>query len=74
VVIDAADLGALTTLTVRLAGGPELRVRTPAGPGVADGDRCRIRIPPERVTVWPAPETEPAAVGLESFASRGQAT
>lgn len=59
-VIDAADLGAVTSLTVRPAGGPELRVRTPIALGLSAGDRCAIRVPAERITVWPAQDKDPA--------------
>ncbi|HWE53968.1 MAG TPA: ATP-binding cassette domain-containing protein [Acidimicrobiales bacterium] len=47
-IVDASDLGGLTVMTIRFAGGPELVVRTWGGP--AD----RFDIDPERVVVWPA--------------------
>jgi ABC-type Fe3+/spermidine/putrescine transport system ATPase subunit/ABC-type sulfate transport system permease component len=58
-VLDSADLGTFTTTTVRLADGPELRVR---GTGISElrpGDPCRVHLPPSHITLWPAPETDP---------------
>jgi molybdate transport system permease protein len=54
VVDDVADIGSLTTLTVRLAGGPDLRVRA-ADPGdLEPGDPCGITLDPAWITMWPA--------------------
>jgi molybdate transport system permease protein len=56
---DVADIGTLTTLTVRLraaqAPAPELRVRTTAMVPFAPGDPCRVRLPATGITAWPAP-------------------
>jgi molybdate transport system permease protein len=53
VVDDVADIGSLTTLTVRLPGGPELRVRA-ADPGdLEPGDPCGITLDPAWITLWP---------------------
>ena len=58
VVDDVADIGTLTTLTVRLRTGqdpaPELRVRTTALVTLAPGDACVVRLPPADITAWPA--------------------
>jgi molybdate transport system permease protein len=58
VVDDVADIGTLTTLTVRLRTGqdpaPELRVRTTALVTLAPGDACVVRLPPAEITAWPA--------------------
>ena len=58
VVDDIADIGTLTTLTVRLRTGqpqaPELRVRTTAVLGLAPGDHCAVRLDPADITAWPA--------------------
>jgi hypothetical protein len=58
VVEDVADIGTLTTLTVRLRTGqdeaPELRVRTTAVVTLAPGDPCAVRLPPGDITAWPA--------------------
>ena len=58
VVDDIADIGTLTTVTVRLGdgqtGAPELRVRTTAVPDLAPGDRCAVRLEPGDITAWPA--------------------
>jgi molybdate transport system permease protein len=63
---DVADIGTLTTLTVRLGTGqdqaPELRVRMTAVVTLAPGDPCMVRLPPADITAWPAvpAEDEPA--------------
>jgi hypothetical protein len=66
VVEDVADIGTLTTLTVRLGAGrdeaPELRVRTTAVVTLAPGDPCTVRLPAADITAWPAaaaPADEP---------------
>jgi hypothetical protein len=55
---DVADIGTLTTVTLRLRTGrdnaPELRVRTTAGLTLAPGDPCAVRLPPADITAWPA--------------------
>ncbi|HET6190721.1 MAG TPA: ABC transporter ATP-binding protein, partial [Trebonia sp.] len=55
---DVADIGTLTTLTLRLRTGqdnaPELRVRTTAAVTLAPGDPCAVRLPPADITAWPA--------------------
>jgi molybdate transport system permease protein len=60
VVDDLADIGTLTTLTVRLPGDQELRVRTTAQVTVAPGDACLVRLPPADITAWPAAPAAPA--------------
>ena len=66
VVDDIADIGTLTTLTVRLgsggAGAPELRVRSTAVLGLAPGDRCAVRLDPGDITAWPAAPAAPGRV------------
>jgi molybdate transport system permease protein len=58
VVDDIADIGTLTTLTVRLRTGqeqaPELRVRTTAVLDLAPGEHCAVRLDPADITAWPA--------------------
>jgi hypothetical protein len=63
-VTDVADLGTATTLTVQLAGGPELRARTTAGVALRAGDRCTVALPAGAITVWAdlAAHEEPAVV------------
>jgi len=55
---DIADIGTLTTVTVRLRTGqekePELRVRTTALLDLAPGDRCAVRLQADDITAWPA--------------------
>jgi ABC-type Fe3+/spermidine/putrescine transport system ATPase subunit len=53
VVVDVADLGASTALTVRLAGGPELRARTTERVEVLAQDACTVRIERSAISVWP---------------------
>jgi ABC-type sulfate/molybdate transport systems ATPase subunit/ABC-type sulfate transport system permease component len=59
---DVADIGTLTTVTVRLRTGadpgPELRVRTTTAVPFSPGDPCRVRLPAADITAWP---TGPAA-------------
>ncbi len=66
VVDDIADIGTLTTLTVRLGSGgaeaPELRVRTTAVLDLAPGDRCAVRLDPGDITAWPAAPAAPGRV------------
>jgi molybdate transport system permease protein len=64
---DVADIGTLTTLTVRLPGGEELRVRTTAAIDLAPGDRCTVRLAPDDITAWPAGgEQVPLAADVHS--------
>ena len=76
VIDDIADIGTLTTLTVRLRTGelraPELRVRTTAALDLAPGDHCAVRLDPADITAWPAgPASSFAPAGL--FAPAGNA-
>jgi ABC-type Fe3+/spermidine/putrescine transport system ATPase subunit/ABC-type sulfate transport system permease component len=54
VVLDVADIGTYTSVTVELAGGPELRVRTAAAAGLERGGSCRVDLDPDLITLWPA--------------------
>ena len=58
VIDDIADIGTLTTLTVRLRTSqrqaPELRVRTTAVLDLVPGDQCAVRLDPADITAWPA--------------------
>ena len=61
---DVADIGTMTTLTVRLAGhpeGPELRVRTTAAVTLEPGDSCLVRLDPADITLWSAAAAAQAA-------------
>jgi len=60
-VVDVADEGLRTTVTVRLAGSAaELTAPvTGAAPGVGKG--CRVDVAPEDVLVWPVAGADPAA-------------
>jgi molybdate transport system permease protein len=54
---DVADIGTMTTLTVRLASGPgapELRIRTTAQVTLEPGDPCLVRLDPDDITLWAA--------------------
>jgi hypothetical protein len=54
VVTDVADTGTYISVTVQLAGGPELRIRTADAAGLEPGDSCRLGLDPGFVTLWPA--------------------
>jgi hypothetical protein len=54
VVLDVADIGTWTSITVELAGGPELRIRTVGPAGLERGDSCRLGLDPALITLWPA--------------------
>jgi molybdate transport system permease protein len=53
--IEIADTGLAYELSVEYGGAREIRVRTSSEPEVAPGDRCRVSIRAEAVSVWPAP-------------------
>ncbi len=53
-VVDIADLGTSIALIVRVAGGPQLRMRTTEQVELHAGDRCRVDLEPEQIRVWPA--------------------
>lgn len=53
VVEEVFDLGARREVTVRLAGGLGLTLRTVGGRELEPGLQCRVRIPPDEVTIWP---------------------
>ena len=66
---DVADIGTMTTLTVRLSGtpdGPELRVRTTAQVTLEPGDPCLIRLPEADITLWPAASSRTAELTLSA--------
>ncbi|HTT87659.1 MAG TPA: ATP-binding cassette domain-containing protein, partial [Acidimicrobiales bacterium] len=54
-VTDVADVGTTFDLLVALTTGLELRVRTPVSAGLAPGDECGVELPPDAITMWPAP-------------------
>ena len=70
---DVADTGTITTVTVRLSGGPELRVRTtdPSGPG--PGDPCGVDLDQAAITVWPTAVPVVQAHGAGSVAGVARA-
>ncbi len=53
--LDDVDLGSARELTVALAGTLELTVRTAATTELMIGERLRLDIPPQDVSVWPLP-------------------
>jgi molybdate transport system permease protein len=53
--IEIADTGLAYELSVEYGGAREIRVRTSSEPEIAPGDRCRVSIRAEAVSVWPAP-------------------
>jgi hypothetical protein len=80
VIDDIADIGTLTTLTVRLRTGepraPELRVRTTAALDLAPGDHCAVRLEPADITAWPAGQAGAAerAGSLAALENAGSAS
>jgi ABC-type Fe3+/spermidine/putrescine transport system ATPase subunit/ABC-type sulfate transport system permease component len=52
--MEIADTGVAYELFVEYANGREIRARTSSEPGVAPGDRCRVIVRADTVSVWPA--------------------
>jgi ABC-type Fe3+/spermidine/putrescine transport system ATPase subunit/ABC-type sulfate transport system permease component len=52
--MEIADTGVAYELFVEYANGREIRARTSSEPGVAPGDRCRVILRADTVSVWPA--------------------
>jgi molybdate transport system permease protein len=71
---DVADIGTLTTLTIRLrtgqAGGPALRVRTTAPETPTMGDACRVRLPATDITAWPTAPVKPVTTARVPLGAR----
>jgi molybdate transport system permease protein len=67
-VLDSADLGGVTAALVRLAGGPELRLRTTATVDLTVGSRCRVDLDRDAITVWESASAAPRR--SESIAAR----
>jgi ABC-type sulfate/molybdate transport systems ATPase subunit/ABC-type sulfate transport system permease component len=65
IVDDVADIGTITTLTVRLPGGPELRVRTTDPGELSPGDTCHVDLDPAAITLWPSSRSarDPSRLG-----------
>ena len=55
VLLDDIDLGSTRELTVALTGRLQLTVRTAATTELVVGERLRLDIPPQDVSVWPLP-------------------
>ncbi|MGH3436989.1 MAG: ATP-binding cassette domain-containing protein [Sciscionella sp.] len=66
-VVDVMHLGALAELLVD-AGGAELAVVLPSAEAPAVGARVQLELPPEAITVWPAPAPMRATEAGESVA------
>lgn len=59
-IVDVVHMGAVAELLIVLDGGCELTA-VATDDGVATiGARCRVRLPPERIVVWPTPVDERA--------------
>ena len=54
VVEDVADIGSITTLAVRLDGGPGLHARVTDAGDLQPGDPCGVTLDPAAITLWPA--------------------
>jgi TOBE domain len=63
-VVDVADEGLRTTVTVRLAGSAAELTAPAAGPAPQVGQPCRVDVAPEDVLVWPA-AAEPVARAVQ---------
>lgn len=55
---DVADLGTAYDLFIDLGDEFEIRARTWGSLEVAVGERCRLELTPEAITLWPAPEAD----------------
>ncbi len=55
VVTDVAELGPATSLRLSLGGGVALTARSSDRRIRQPGDRCFVDLPPDAITVWPAP-------------------
>jgi ABC-type sulfate/molybdate transport systems ATPase subunit/ABC-type sulfate transport system permease component len=53
-IVDVVDLGSVCSVTLSLAGGPELRLRTTASVDLAIGTSCQVDLKPAAISVWPA--------------------
>jgi ABC-type sulfate/molybdate transport systems ATPase subunit/ABC-type sulfate transport system permease component len=54
-VVDRADLGTYSSITLCLDGGLELRARADGGWDAPRDGHCSVELPPEHITVWPVP-------------------
>ncbi|WP_433293744.1 ATP-binding cassette domain-containing protein [Pseudonocardia sp. CA-142604] len=54
-IIDVVHMGAVAELLVVLDGGCELTAVSTDDEAATTGARCRVRLPPERIVVWPMP-------------------
>jgi len=50
---DVADVGTAVDLFISIAPGFEIRARTTERAGFQIGDRCRVELPSEAISVWP---------------------
>ena len=57
VILDVADIGTFISITVQLAGGPELRIRTAGAAGLERGDGCQLGLDPEFISLWAADDS-----------------
>lgn len=55
---DVADTGIGYDLFIDVGDGFELRARTTGPLEVGVGERCRLRVPSEAISLWPAPEAD----------------
>jgi len=54
-ITDVIDLGRSVEVLLTLAGGQQLRARLLDASQLAIGDSCRVDVPPDAITIWPAP-------------------
>ncbi|MEU3345333.1 ATP-binding cassette domain-containing protein [Streptomyces sp. NPDC006700] len=54
-ILDTVQLGAITEIRAALANGHEMRIALTAQDALPTTGGCRLQLPPEAITVWPAP-------------------
>jgi len=65
--IDVADVGTAVDHFISIAGGLELQARTPDHVGIAVGERCRVALPVDAISVWSADD---ASASSPSYSAR----
>lgn len=70
VITDVADLGSVAAIEMRLGDGLVLNARSSDRVQRRPGQRCRVNLPPDAVTVWPAPSSTGSARGAGALDGR----
>jgi ABC-type Fe3+/spermidine/putrescine transport system ATPase subunit/ABC-type sulfate transport system permease component len=66
--IDIADVGTAVDLFVAIAEGVEIQARTPDLVDLRVGQRCFVELPPEAISLWPAPAGRAPAIAVNVLA------